>query len=242
MTNDAIVDNPRRLTKRIKTHLEALQRSLDEIGELIAEAYQGRVWEPLGYTDWDTYVREEFASVSRLRLTRDERRDMVVSLRSVGMSTRAIGGALGVSHTEVQRSAGTNVPPAPVTGLDGKEYAPQVPHRVPAVIDGEVLDETESAAPSFVDRDTGEALQPSSAVTEFLDSDADLQRARYRHEFMKVLCRSDDFMEFDPVKLGAMADRDLIEVMDNYLTNVRHFIERFHESADGLRVMNGGRQ
>ena len=52
-------------------------------------------------------------------------------MREIGMSTRAIGSATGISHTEVGRSlrGGTNVPPdadpAPVTGTDGKTYSPR---------------------------------------------------------------------------------------------------------------------
>ncbi|MGH3095125.1 MAG: helix-turn-helix domain-containing protein [Streptosporangiales bacterium] len=236
-----LIANPRRLTERIKTHIASVQQSLDELVELIAEAYDGRVWEPLGYSDWDSYIRAEFYSVGRLRLTRDERRDLVVGLRSQGMSTRAIGTALGVSHTEVQRSGGTNVPPAPVTGLDGKEYEPvQVQHSTTTT-----EKTTETQAPVMVNPATGEVVdetQPSEAVTDYLESDAEYKRAQYIHEFMKVRTRSDDFMEFEPEKIAACADLEVGEFVDNYLIRVRTWTERFHAAVGGLRVVNGGRQ
>lgn len=84
------------------------------------------------------------------------------------------------------------------------------------------------------------APEPSPAVTAFLDSDPKLQRARYLHEFMKVLTRSDDFMQFDPGKLAELADQDLVTTIDNHLIRVRNFAERFHRARPGLQVIHGG--
>ena len=116
--------------------------------EKVVEAYQRRVWEPLGYGSWDSYCRAELGS-TRLRLPSEEREEAVRSLRSAGLSTRAIAAATGQSHTNVRRdlAGGTSVPPAgvpggtpddigqpggssatgsqppsPITGLDGKSY------------------------------------------------------------------------------------------------------------------------
>ncbi|MST31900.1 hypothetical protein GHK86_04055 [Acidimicrobiaceae bacterium USS-CC1] len=51
---------------------------------------------------------------------------MILSLRDAGLSTRAIGAALGVSNATVSRtSAVTNETPAPVVGRDGKQYNPK---------------------------------------------------------------------------------------------------------------------
>src|SRR2546423_3364857 len=118
----------------------------------VVEAYQRRVWEPLGYGSWDSYCRAELGS-TRLRLPAEEREEAVRSLRSAGLSTRAIAAATGQSHTNVRRglSGGTNVPPesansqapAVITGRDGKSYTnPRSCPRDPGEpIDAEIVDE-----------------------------------------------------------------------------------------------------
>lgn len=120
----------------------------------VVEAYQRRVWEPLGYGSWDSYCRAELGS-TRLRLPSEEREEAVRSLRSAGLSTRAIAAATGQSHTNVRRglSGGTNVPPAganirpapAVTGLDGKSYAGSraAAPKVDKPIDAEIVDDEE---------------------------------------------------------------------------------------------------
>jgi hypothetical protein len=123
----------------------------------IVEAYQRRVWEPLGYGSWDCYCRAELGA-TRLRLPSEEREEAVRSLRSAGLSTRAIASATGQSHTNVRRglSGGTNVPPAganpqpapavtgpAVTGLDGKSYARAAAPEVDEPIDAEIVDDEE---------------------------------------------------------------------------------------------------
>lgn len=114
----------RELTDRIKT-------GVDAIWELIKQAYQSRAWSALGYSSWDDYCTREFGT-SRIRLPREERQEVVASMREIGMSTRAIASATGVSKPTViadSRRAGgqelTTSGPAPVTGTDGKTYSPR---------------------------------------------------------------------------------------------------------------------
>lgn len=119
----------RALTDRIKVAVEATW-------VLIQEAYTSRAWAVLGYDSWDAYCAQEFGS-ARLRLPREERQEVVASLRDSGLSTRAIGAATGVSHTQIRKdlqAAGGNplpnsaggalaeFPPERVTGVDGKSY------------------------------------------------------------------------------------------------------------------------
>lgn len=67
---------------------------------LIVKAFDGRVWESLGYESWDAYCDAEFDG-ARLKLPREERREVVASLREAGMSTRAIAAATGMHHSTV---------------------------------------------------------------------------------------------------------------------------------------------
>lgn len=109
----------RELTDRIKVGVEA-------IWELVKQAFQSRAWAALGYDSWDDYCTREFGT-SRIRLPREERQEVVASMREIGMSTRAIASATGDSPRTVRRaidSSGANAP-VDVTGVNGKTYTPK---------------------------------------------------------------------------------------------------------------------
>lgn len=90
-SDDAIA--ARQLTDRIKVAVEGTW-------QLITEAYTSRAWAALGYTNWDDYCTREFGT-SRLRLPREERSEVVASLRESGLSIRAIEAATGVSRPTI---------------------------------------------------------------------------------------------------------------------------------------------
>ena len=121
----------RELTDRIKVGVEA-------IWELVKQAFQSRAWAALGYDSWDDYCTREFGT-SRIRLPREERQEVVASMREIGMSTRAIAAATGTSKGTVDRTlagAPNGAPePQPVTGTDGKTYTPK-PRPEPAPAPG----------------------------------------------------------------------------------------------------------
>jgi hypothetical protein len=96
----------RKLTDQIKHDAEVLWDNL-------VAAYLGRADIALGYESWDTYCTVEFGSL-RLRLPREERAEMVCSLRQSGLSNRAIASAIGISEGTVrndQKSAAQNYAP-----------------------------------------------------------------------------------------------------------------------------------
>lgn len=88
----------RRLTDQIKTAVEA-------VWELVIQAYQARAWAALGYSTWDDYCTREFGSC-RLRLPREERQEVVTSLRAAGLSSRAIAAATGNAQNTVLADLG----------------------------------------------------------------------------------------------------------------------------------------
>jgi transcriptional regulator with XRE-family HTH domain len=153
-----------------------------------------------------------------VRMSIPERREAVAELADEGMTQRQIGDVLGVDHATVNRDLrpGADAPPEPSPAIQS----------VPA-----------SGADAPPEVEPPAALNP--AVSEFLDADPDLQRARYLHEFMKALTRSDDFMEFDPEKLAEMADPTVTRTVDDYLIRVRNFSDRFHHARPALRAVNG---
>lgn len=135
----ATAGEARALTDQIKVAVEGTW-------QLVQRAYQCRAWESLGYSSWDDYCTREFGT-SRLRLPREERQEVVQSLREIGMSTRAIAAATGASvgtvHAEISSGVQNRTPdpdredPEPeqprlklITGTDGKSYAAQ-PARTP---------------------------------------------------------------------------------------------------------------
>jgi hypothetical protein len=91
----AIADSEyaRDLTDRIKVAVEGTW-------QLIKEAYTSRAWSALGYANWDDYCTREFGT-SRLRLPREERQEVVGSLRDAGLSVRAIASGMGISKNTV---------------------------------------------------------------------------------------------------------------------------------------------
>jgi hypothetical protein len=257
MSGDMSATSARESVDRARTHLEAA-------AEEVVRQINGRAWVALGYGSWDEMRIAEYRGAAVI-VPRADRPELVARLRAEGLSQKAIGDTLGVSHQAVGRDlrnvqTDNTEQPAKRTDSLGRErpttYAPRaqgLPQDTVPRGDGEVRQHQRPAAegspgpavevavgspaPSVSD-----VPRPSEPVTDFLESDETLQRARYLHEFMKALTRSDDFMEFDAAKLGEISDADLAQTIDDYTTRVRNFAERFHAARPGLKVINGGRR
>lgn len=105
-----------------RARAERIRRGLAAIVPEIRAAWTEKDWLALEYESYDAYMLGEFGGP--VRLGREERGEAVVELRSAGMSTRAIGSALGVGTMTVSRelSGVPNGTGDSVTGLDGKSY------------------------------------------------------------------------------------------------------------------------
>ncbi|QHK22094.1 hypothetical protein GU243_23245 [Pseudarthrobacter psychrotolerans] len=121
----------RELTRQIRV---ALEHSYT----LIIAAYRGRAWSPMGYSSWDAYCQGEFGNLA-LQPPREERQNVIMSMREAGMSIRAISSGTGIGRGTVERelseaaptfsgvSNGTpeNESELPrVIGTDGKNLSP----------------------------------------------------------------------------------------------------------------------
>lgn len=84
--------------------------SLVELGDLITEGFERQAWKALGYDSWASMCDAE---VSVPRLTVEQRRQLVGALRSEGLSTRAIGSAIGVAKATVDRDLASGGPFGP---------------------------------------------------------------------------------------------------------------------------------
>lgn len=91
----------RRRADRIRTAAE-------ELWDTIAVAYQQRDWLALDYRSWDEYCQTEFGSL-RIRIPREERAEVVSSLRDSGLSLRAIQAATGLSPDTSRRALAEGV-------------------------------------------------------------------------------------------------------------------------------------
>lgn len=159
-------EEARALTDRIKIAVEGTW-------QLIREAYTTRTWAVLGYNTWDAYCTTEFGE-TRLRLPREERQEVVASLRDSGLSLRAIEAATGISRPTVIKDIRAaevvnSSPPQPITGTDGKTYSVA---REPEIVDAELIDESARPEPPKVKR------RPLPEA--FTDAGRDLTRAAER--------------------------------------------------------------
>lgn len=129
-------DEARQMTDQIKVAVETSWH-------LIVRAYQTGAHIALGYKSWDDYTTREFGT-ARLRLPREDRNEVVGSLRDAGLSIRAIASVTGDSTDTVRKAinAGVrNLTPAKslerttvtpnfkagtVKGTDGKTYPSKV--------------------------------------------------------------------------------------------------------------------
>lgn len=119
--------------------VDQIRAGLDDLRDAVIALWQGAGWLALGYPTWDDLCDAELRM--RVQLPREERREVVTQLTDAGMSTRAIGSALGVDQAQVirdkqqvMRDASPSPEPAPepakVIGLDGKVYAPPSPEEI----------------------------------------------------------------------------------------------------------------
>lgn len=116
-----------------------------------------KAWESLGYASFDELWERRYSSLG-VRISREERPELVAALRGIGQTQQGIADKLGVNHATVSRdlanansgsselrSQPTNVDsPATITNSRGQER--------PA-----------SYAPRGVDPDTGEILDEAPA-------------------------------------------------------------------------------
>lgn len=151
------------LTDQIKVGVES-------VWELVKQAYTQRAWSALGYAGWDDYCTSEFGA-SRLRIPREERAEVVASLRESKLSIRAIASATGLGR-----------------GTIGRELA-HVPNGTPdaepinAEIDEDDVDvDAETIDAEVVDEQFAADQSVAPGVTTFPDNVIGIDGKRYRRE------------------------------------------------------------
>jgi hypothetical protein len=129
-------------SRSARQRVDQIKTGVEAIWHLIVESYQARDWETLGYATWDEMCSREFGT-SRLRLPREERQDVIASLRESGLSLRAIASVTGDSEPTVRRALSTapNDAVETVVGVNGKTYRPHAVYEPPVVVLPKLTDE-----------------------------------------------------------------------------------------------------
>jgi transposase-like protein len=133
MDDDLTIDEAR-------TKVELVKALVGTVWTEVADLFRGRAWLALGYASWDALCVAEFDG-ARIRLPREDRREIVGSLREAGLSVRAIAAATGVAPATVHDDlSGVQNRTPETTGTDGKRYPasrpapPPEPSDVPAAV------------------------------------------------------------------------------------------------------------
>lgn len=204
-------DAARRLTERIRITAHNARDNLTKLRDLVDEAQHGQAHLALGYASWTAYLSDVLGD-EPLRLARDQRQELVGYLAGEGMSTRAIAPIVGVSQKTVVKDAQVIpqvspapapkvntttgevsddfepeptplVPPAKVTGLDGKQYTRPVPAPEPKAPPRRAL------TAQFFDAtyDLGKAIERVARLADDdrLPQNADQVAARHRNDLIR---------------------------------------------------------
>jgi hypothetical protein len=204
----------RRLTQRIHLVLSSVADQLDKLADLVAKAKAGDAHIAMGYRSWPAYVAGEFADLG-VRLNRDDRRELVASLATMGMSTRAIAQVVGMSQATVNRDRpreSDDSPAREVTGMDGKVY--EVHRREPTP---EVLDQIRAGEANLHrDRngvDRASDIPPSKWTTRdpdgVLGDLADREHRRGGNAVAMVLLTASEAVQYVRSFAEAVSDVDL---------------------------------
>jgi hypothetical protein len=189
-----------RLTEQIKFQIESIENGMFKLRNLLEHARGSNVWQILGFKSWQAYLVSLFDRP--LRLTSDQRREVVGYLHGEGLSTRAIAPVVGVSQQAVSkvttklsppepapsgavevagRVEQTPEAPRPVAGLDGKTYTRPEPAPKPVTVTRPTLTARVEDALGFIDQTVyaNEGNGPDVVWTtpEVLELLADIRRA-----------------------------------------------------------------
>lgn len=85
-----------------------------------------------------------------------------------------------------------------------------------------------------------EPVEPSPAVTDWVESSQAVKDSGYVREFTRTLARADDFLGFDAERLAHLLDDNEAAAVARYAASVTRFAETVRRNRSGLRVINGG--
>lgn len=225
-----------------------------EGGEIIDGHHRARIARALGvpcpeqqvsgYSEAELRDMAFRLNAHRRHLSREQRRELIVQSVKTDpeLSNRQHAERTGVDHKTV----------APVRAqLENRGEIPHVSERRDSTGRQQPASKPTPRTPSVpepIDRNTGEIQsapvaeppqEPSPHVAGYLANDQQLQDKSYLAQFAAAITRSDDFMEFDPERIGRIADELAIKSLDEYLTRVEQFVAKVKRARGGLRLVEG---
>lgn len=241
-------ESARELTRKIRVGLEGTYA-------LIVDAFKGRAWISLGYPTWDAYCQGEFGALS-LQPPREERQQVIMSLREAGMSVRAISSVSHISKDTVARelrsltNSGVSfaTPESSTIGLDGKTYAPRpTPAFFDVPLDDSLLDmsaddlgigfKSARPAPRFVEKPKGIVIpalsteqQPSTSDPGQVLRQEELFSADQLVKASESITVSTSILQEAKLDFTAISDRDKEMVRGN----LQDAVDRLNELLDRL--------
>lgn len=245
-------EQARAATDAAKEHLAGASASALIAVGLVEQVIDSRGWADLDYASPAAYLLAEF-DVSVQRLDPAGRKELALTLVRNGVSRRAAAKALGTDERTVRRDLAPTAAhaavelPDRVLSSDGRERpAVQPPRSAPAPAEDELTEPAPPgpapsppmpAPPSF-----DEPEPEPDPVGEWVSSSRQVQDTSYLHEFAKAFARSDDFMGFDPVRVGQLADERRLRMIRDFSAQVDKWAARALRAGSSLRVVEGGQQ
>lgn len=227
----------------------------------LIELYLGRAWVAKGYDSWGQMCEAELDG-ARITLPRDERGEVVRRMAASGMSTRAIGTAVGVHHDtvaeDIKRAPVGNPTPVPaprhVDTSTGEITETARPDETAALLAMAAVDD--DAAAALVDaRDEGDVspenvaerpvtgldgktyTRPAPRPVE-VPAEYTAPTASYMTNFWKAVTTASKVMAFDAERVGREATEvEWQSVLD--LRRFAEFVDRAERARRGLRVIKG---
>ena len=102
MSAESFLDHAASTYADARARIDRIAAHVAASAQDIIDAHANRDWIALGYESWNELCEAEFRGAV-IGLPRAERREAVRQMSEAGMSTRAIGGALGVGVATVSR-------------------------------------------------------------------------------------------------------------------------------------------
>jgi hypothetical protein len=232
-----------RLTERIRHTANTFVDAKEKLSRFIQEAQEGRAHEALGFRSWTEYVAQVFSDTPLMRLSRDERRELVGKMSESGMSTRAIAPIVGASNFTVSkdREAVRDLTPAPRDTFEvhsGSGFAgpgEEIEMHTTTTYDresGEVVDERPYGEPSRVigmDGKTYTRTEPapdepskpkrSPLPQQFLNATVELRKCVERVERLV----NDDRFPRNKNEIASLYESDLTRAVDSLNKSIAAF-------------------
>jgi len=228
-----------------RARLDRVRGALGLVWDDLVALYEGRAWLALGHASWEALCDAELGG-ARVPASRLERREAVRQLRGAGMSTRAIGTALGASEATVRRDLGQAG--ASNDAVADRNGAPTVPGdtertEAPLAPPAEPVPSAEPPRVVGLDGKAYPAARPApqpdaaAAVAAWVDSGEEVRAARLRHEWLKWMSR---FYPFPHEATDTRLGLDDLSDLDRLVDDVAAYRDRVRAAARPLRAVDGG--